>query len=194
MEQDAQCAAMYPDKGRREEDLVTGPRGELANVFVYLKEGLAGKKFAIPDQPALIDQKGCWFGPRVVGMRAGQSLQVVNSDSVTHNIHPMPSKNREWNASMAPGDAPIRRKFSHPEVMVPVKCNVHRWMRAWVGVVEHPYFAVTDSAGAFQIPDVPPGRYTIAAWQESLGWVEMPLEVKPGGTTRLEIRFEGKKP
>jgi len=161
--------------------------GGVGNVFVYLKTGLEGKKFAVPVEPVVIDQKGCWFTPRVLGMQAGQPLKVTNSDPVTHNIHPQPQKNRDWNQSQAPEEPPLSRKFAAPEVMIPVKCNVHGWMKAWIGVLDHPYFAVTGADGTFEIRNVPPGTYSVAVWQETLGSQEQ--TASPGAN--LTFTFKG---
>jgi hypothetical protein len=163
----------------------------LANVFVYLKTGLEGKTFAVPAEPVVIDQKGCWFAPRVIGIRKGQPFRVTNSDPVTHNIHPQPRSNRDWNQSQAPGDPPLARKFTAPEIMIPVKCNVHNWMRAWIGVVEHPYFTVTGADGSFEIRNVPPGLYTVEAWQEDLGFATLPVKLSASATQDLTFIFKG---
>lgn len=190
MEQDPGCQKLYAKEPKREQLIVTGEGGTLGNVFVYVKKGLEGRKFAVPTTAARIEQKGCWFEPRVVGMQAGQTVEVINSDPVTHNIHPEPKLNREWNQSQAPEDGPLKRKFAQPEVMIRVKCNVHRWMRAWVGVLEHPYFAVTGSDGKFVLKNVPPGEYTVVAWHEKLGTQEAVVKVSERGT--VEQRFEMK--
>lgn len=180
LDADADCAKLHPG-GK-----ITETSG-VGNVFVYIKTGLEGKRFAVPTEPVTIDQKGCWFSPRVIGMQAGQPLRVTNSDPVTHNIHPQPAKNRDWNQSQAPEDPPLSRKFAAPEVMIPVKCNVHNWMRAWIGVLDHPYFAVAAADGTFEILNVPRGTYTIAAWQEQLGTQE--LTAQPGA--ELTFTFKG---
>ncbi len=167
--------------------MVVSPNGALANVFIYIKSGLEGKTFEVPAAPVTFDQRGCAFHPRVTGIQTGQTLQVTNSDPVTHNIHPLPQNNREWNHSQGAGDAPLARKFMRPEVMIRVKCNIHSWMRAFIGVVEHPYFAVTGPDGTFEIPNVPPGEYLIEAWQETLGTQEQKITVAPSG--KIEINF-----
>jgi plastocyanin len=190
MEQDPGCQELYAKEPKKARLIVTGEEGRLGNVFVYVKKGLEGKKFSVPNDAARIEQRGCWFEPRVVGMQAGQTVEVINSDPVTHNIHPEPKLNREWNQSQAPEDGPLKRKFAQPEVMIRVKCNVHRWMRAWVGVVEHPYFAVTGKDGKFVLKNVPPGDYTLVAWHEKLGEREAAVKVGPRGT--VEQRFEMK--
>ena len=174
-----------------EESLVVGKRGALANVFVYIKSGLDGKIFPVPTEPVVIDQKGCWFHPRVMGIQVGQTLKVINSDPVTHNIHPMAQTNREWNHSQGADDPPIERKFLKPEVMIPVKCNIHSWMHAYIGVLDSPYFAVTGDDGNFTIKDLPPGSYTLGVWQEKLGAQEQQITVPPRGNTEANFTFKG---
>jgi hypothetical protein len=138
-----------------------------------------------------MDQKGCWFEPRVLGIQTGQEFEVTNSDPVTHNIHPRAHENREWNQSQAEGSPPLQRKFSQPEIMIRVKCNIHNWMHAWIGVVANPYFAVTGSDGSFELKNVPPGEYTVEAWQEELGVVVQHVSVASSGKTEVEFRFVG---
>ena len=174
-----------------DEALVVNPNGTLSNVFVYIKSGLEGKKFEISTTPVTLDQHGCWFHPRVLGIETGQTLQVVNSDPVTHSVHPLAQINREWNHSQGPGEAALARKFLKPEVMIRVKCNIHSWMRAFIGVVEHPYFAVTGSDGTFEIPNVPPGDYLVEAWQETLGAQEQKTTVGPLGKIEISFAFKG---
>lgn len=191
MDQDPACSKLYAQGRRESQTIVVNPDGTLANTFVYLKSGLEGKKFEPPATPVQIDQKGCWFQPRVLGMQTGQPLTVTNSDPVTHNIHPEARENREWNQSQAPEDPPLKRRFAHPEIMIRVKCNVHKWMRAWIGVVDHPYFAVTGGDGRFQLPNVPPGTYTLVAWHESLGTQEQSVTIGPSESRQLEMTFNG---
>ncbi len=190
MEEDPQCQKLHP------EPVVDRPvdvnkNGTLRNVFVYVKQGLEGKKFAPPAAPAVMDQKGCWFEPRVLGIQTGQELEVTNSDPVTHNIHPRAHVNREWNQSQAQGSAPLERKFSQPETMIRVKCNIHGWMHAFIGVVDNPYFAVTGSDGSFELKNLPPGEYTIEAWQEELGVAVQRVTVTPSGKTEVAFTFKG---
>jgi plastocyanin len=188
MSDDPACVAAHHGKPY-DESLVVGPRGGLANVFLYIEKGLEGKRFEVPNTPVMISQTGCWFVPRVLGIQVGQRLQVVNSDPVTHNIHPLAKVNREWNHSQGAGDPPIERHFTKPEVMIPIKCNIHSWMHAYIGVVDNPYFAVSDSAGGFRIPNLPPGTYTIAAWQEKFGAQRQTITVGPGGTAHVHFVF-----
>lgn len=174
-----------------DESVVVNPNGTLSNVFVYIKSGLEGKTFAVPAKPVVIDQQGCWFHPRVLGIQVGQTLGVVNSDPVTHNIHPMAEINREWNHSQGEGDPPLARKFLKPEIMIRVKCNIHRWMHAFLGVVDNPYFAVTGSDGSFVIRNLPPGDYVLGVWQESLGTQERKITVLPHGKTTASFTYKG---
>jgi plastocyanin len=190
MSEDPACLEAHHGKAY-DESFVVNPNGTLSNVFIYLKSGLEGKKFEVPAPPVVIDQNGCWFHPRVVGIQTGQILQVTNSDPVTHNIHPLAQINREWNHSQGQGDAPLARRFIKPEVMIRVKCNIHSWMRAFIGVVEHPYFAVTGSDGTFEIPNVPPGNYVIEAWQEKLGTQEQNITLKPSRKIETSFTFKG---
>ena len=190
MDEDPKCASLH--HGPVVDIAVeTGADQRLAGVFVYVKTGLENKKFEPPTAPVTIEQKGCRFGPRVVAIRAGQPLHVINSDPVTHNIHPRAKENREWNQSQEPGAPPLIRKFARTEVLIRVKCNVHSWMRAWIGVVEHPYYAVTDSSGAFALPNLPPGKYTIAAVHGELGVRERDVTIEPSAKAALDFEFKG---
>jgi plastocyanin len=188
--EDPMCAKMHPT-GLYDESVVANPNGTLANVFVYIKQGLEGKTFQPPAEPVTIDQKGCWFTPRVLGIQTGQLLNVTNSDPVTHNIHPLAQVNRAWNQSQDPGAEPLKRRFKEREVMIRVKCNIHSWMRAWIGAVEHPYFAVTGADGSFEIRNVPPGDYTLEVWQEQYGTQEQKVTVKPSGKEDVAFTFKG---
>ncbi len=191
MSEDPACVEAHHGKAY-DESLVVNAKGDLANVFIYVKRGLEGKTFAVPSPPVTIDQSGCWFRPRVLGIQTNQDLRVVNSDPVTHNIHPMAQINREWNHSQGAGDPPINRKFLKPEVMVKVKCNIHSWMHAYIGVVDNPYFAVSADDGKFTIGNLPPGTYTIGIWHETLGTQEQQITVAPKSENHANIVFEGK--
>lgn len=190
MSEDPACVEAHKGKAY-DESLVIGPHGAVANAFVYIEKGLDGKDFEAPSTPVVINQQGCWFRPRVLGIQVGQPLEVINSDPVTHNIHPMPSMNREWNHSMGPGDDPITRKFTKPEIMIPVKCNIHSWMHAFIGVLNHPYFATTGDDGSYTLPNLPPGTYTVAVWQEKLGTTRRQITVTPGHTSAADFTYKG---
>ena len=144
--------------------------GALQNVFVHIKDGLGNKFiFDTPTEPVKLDQKGCRYTPHVVGLRVTQPLEVSNSDETMHNVHGMPETNREFNQGQPVVGMKNTVAFTAPEVMIPFKCDVHGWMIAYVGVVSHPYFAVTDKAGTFELKTIPPGTYEVEAWHEKLG-------------------------
>jgi plastocyanin len=187
---DPACVEAHRGKAY-ENSVAVNANGTLGDVFVYVKSGLGGKKFAVPPTQVTIDQKGCWFHPHVIGIQTGQGLNVTNSDPVTHNIHPLAQINREWNHSQGSGDAPLARRFTKPEVMIRIKCNIHSWMRAYIGVLDHPYFAVTGADGSFEIPNLPPGDYVIEAWQETLGSQEQKIIVTPAGKIEADFYFKG---
>jgi hypothetical protein len=190
MEEDPACVAAHHGKPF-DESLLVSPKGTLANAFIYLKTGLGGKRFETPSVPVVIDQNGCWFHPRILGIQTNQVLQVTNSDPVTHNIHPMAEINREWNHSQGAGDAPLARKFIKPEVMIRVKCNIHSWMHAFIGVVDNPYFAVSKMDGSFKIENLPAGTYTFGIWQENLGAQDVQVTITPHKNAQLNVVFKG---
>lgn len=192
IDEDLACVQLNP-KGMLTETVVTGAGGALANAFVYVKRGLEGKQFAPPPavETVTIDQRNCRFAPRMLGIRAGQTLRVTNSDPLTHNIHPMPKMNRDWNQSQSEGDPVLERRFVRPELMVRVKCNVHSWMRAYVNVMEHPYFAVTGADGSFEIRQLPPGEYTLEALHEKLPPQEMSVRVEAAGRQTVAFVWSG---
>jgi plastocyanin len=194
MSNEPACVEAHHGKAHDESLMVSGKGdvGDVANAFVYVKSGLEGKTFAVPSTPVVIDQRGCWFHPRVMGIQVGQMLQVVNSDPVTHNIHPMAQVNRDWNHSQGAGDPPLARKFVKPEIMIPVKCNIHSWMHAWIGAVDSPYFAVSDENGTFSITNIPPGTYTLAVWQEKLGTQERTITVDAQARVTANFMFSGR--
>lgn len=150
--------------------------GKLANSFVYIKDGTLadGTKvteigFPTPSEAVTLDQKGCHYVPHVLGVQANQTLRITNSDPTQHNVHPTPRVNAEWNQTQSNGAPPIEKTFGRPEVLIPVKCNQHPWMKSYVGVLRHPFFAVSGEDGSFTIKGVPPGTYTVAAWHEKGG-------------------------
>jgi plastocyanin len=173
-----------------EDKVVVDKKGGLANVFVYIKGGFEGKTFAPASRNVVLEQKGCQFVPRVLALRTGQTLTVKNSDPVSHNVHPTPRNNRDWNQQQAPQAADLNRKFGYAEVMIPVKCNIHAWMKSYIGVLDHPFFAVSDRAGQFAIEGLPAGEYVLAGWHESLGEVTQRVTVKKGDATPAEIVFQ----
>jgi hypothetical protein len=150
--------------------------GKLANAFIYIKDGATadGTKiteiaFPTPTEAVTLDQKGCHYVPHVIGLQANQKLRITNSDPTQHNIHPTPKSNPEWNQTQPNGAPPIEKTFARPEVLIPVKCNQHPWMKSYIGVLRHPLFAVSAGDGTYTIKGVPPGTYTVAAWFEKGG-------------------------
>ena len=143
--------------------------GSLQNVFVYVKDNFDGYTFAIPTEKVTLDQHGCRYTPHVFGVRAGQPVEMTSSDQTLHNVHAMPMKNQEFNVSAPVAGWRKTQIFTVPEVMVPFKCNVHSWMNAFVGVMAHPFFAVTAADGKFSLQGIPPGTYTVEAWHEKFG-------------------------
>lgn len=163
MSQDAAC------KGTNTAETVVVSDGHLANVFVYVKEGLGNRTFDVPKDAVTLDQSGCKYHPHMLGVMAGQTVKIVNSDPTTHNIHPTPKDNREWNESQPPQSAPLEKNFAREEILLPVKCNQHPWMKMYVNVTKSPFYAVTGADGKYEIRGLPPGDYTLAFVHEKLG-------------------------
>jgi plastocyanin len=164
--------------------------GGLANVFVYVKDGLGNLKFPVPTTPVVLDQQGCWYVPRVFGIQVGQPFNIVNSDETLHNIHALPMANREFNRGQRIKGEKYSTVFTTPEIMVPFKCDVHRWMNAWVGVVSHPFYSVSGSGGTFELKGLPPGTYTIEAWHEKLGTQTQSVTIGAKETKPVAFTFK----
>lgn len=184
---DPTCAAAHPG-GLLVTD-VEGTDGGLADAFVYIAAGLEDRVFAVPETPVVIDQRGCWYVPRVAGVQAGQPIVFRSSDDTLHNVHGEPRNSRRWNFGLPARNSNRTLVLDAPEVMVPVRCDVHPWMRLDLGVVAHPYFAVTDAAGAFRFPGVPAGSYTLAAVHSKLGRREVAITVVAGATATVTLDF-----
>lgn len=176
--------------GPQPAEVVVAKDGKLANVFVYVKEGLPQGSFAVPTEPVVLDQKGCRYNPHMLGIMAGQPLKITNTDTADHNIHDMPSNNPPFNESQSPTDKPVIKTFAKPEMMIPVQCNQHPWMRAYINVMNHPYFAVSATDGSFEIKNLPPGEYTIAAVHEKFGEQTMKVKVGPKETAKTDFSFQ----
>jgi hypothetical protein len=189
MDADPKCAAMHSDEPALTEDVVTGADGALENVFVYVKTGLEGKTFPPPKTPVLIEQHGCHYVPHVLGMQAKQPLVIRNDDDTLHNVHALPTKSKEFNVGQPNKGMETTRTIPIPEVMVKFKCDVHPWMSAYIGVLDHPFFAVTNDKGEFTIKGLPPGEYTIEAWQETFGTQSQAVSVKAGESKALTFAF-----
>jgi plastocyanin len=188
MESDPNC--VQQGSTTTDETVVVGENGALQNVFVYVKDGLGDLRFPIPSNTVVLDQKGCRYTPHVLGVQVGQSIDVLNSDPTLHNVHAVPTSNQEFNTGQPLAGMKHQHRFSTREVMVPFKCDVHPWMRAYVGVLDHPYFAVTGADGSFELKGLPPGTYTVEAWHESLGTQTQTVTIgaKETGTTAFEFK------
>ncbi len=166
---DPKCVSENGAPQRAEEKIVVGENQSLQNVFVYVKDGLGGFGFPLPAEPVVLDQDKCRYTPRVLGVRVGQPLQIRNSDPLLHNVRSNGVINQAFNKSTPIEGMSFNHTFATKEVMVPFKCDVHGWMSAWVGVLDHPYFGTTAPDGRVVLGNLPPGTYTIEAWHESLG-------------------------
>lgn len=180
---DPSCSALHPEPPPKE-DLVVDPAGGVRWVFVYLKKGLEGRRFDPPAGAAMIDQVGCTYTPHVLGVMVGQTLNFRNSDPLLHNVHGIPFLNKEFNFGQTKG-AVNGVRFVREEVPVKIQCNIHPFMTAWVGVVEHPFFAVTDAQGRYEIHDLPAGTYTIAGWHEKLTMADQEIVVQGAQTVNF---------
>jgi hypothetical protein len=169
--------------------IVTGDQGALANVVIYVKEGLGSYRFDAPRNPVVLTQKNCMYEPHVLALMTNQPFEIENNDPTMHNVHPMPKDNRQWSTSQPAGSAPLKSTFARPELAMPVLCNVHPWMRSFVFAFANPYFAVTTKTGKFQLQNLPAGTYTIAAWQENFGTEYQTVTIAPQQSTSVSFRF-----
>ncbi len=185
---DPVCVSLHKEPLRSEEIVVSD--GKLANVFVYVKEGLEKYKFAPPSAPAELNQDGCRYVPHVGGLMVGQDLKIVNSDPTLHNIHCMAESNPQFNVGQPIKGMETIKTFARPEVMVHFKCDVHKWMSAYFGVLPHPYYSVTGKDGSFSLKNLPPGDYLIEAWQEKLGTQTQRVTVGDRETKQLSFSFK----
>ncbi len=165
---DAKCKLMHP-AGMASDQVIVNANGTLKNVFAYVKEGLSGQKFETPKTAVTFDQKGCQYHPKVFGIMVSQPLEILNSDDTLHNVHSLPKVNQGFNLGMPIKGMKLKKSFAKPEVMIKIKCEVHPWMGAYAGVLEHPFYGVTGEDGAAAIKDLPAGEYTIEAWHEKYG-------------------------
>ena len=187
MTSDPNCA--QPGAPATAETVIVGGGGELQNVFVYVKDGLGNRTFAVPTTAATLDQRGCQYTPHVIGVQVGQPLEIVNSDATLHNVHAVPKQNGEFNTGQPLKGMKHTHTFSTKEVMVLFKCDVHGWMNAYVGVLDHPFFAATGADGSFALKGLPPGTYTIEAWHEKLGTQTQTVTVGEKETKDVAMTF-----
>jgi plastocyanin len=188
MDADPVCEGLHTDPVTTQK-VVVDEGGNLANVFVYIKEGLEGRPFAVPAETLLLDQEGCRYSPHVSGIQKGQKLVIRNSDPTLHNVHAMPAKNQEFNQGQPFQGMEIERTFDQAEVMVPFKCDVHPWMASYLGVLEHSFFAVSGTDGSFSIGNLPAGTYVVEGWHEELGSQTQEVTVGEGETVEVSFDF-----
>ena len=177
-------------KGPQTQETIIVNDGKLANVFVYVKDGLGNYAYDTPTDAVVLDQQGCRYTPHVFGVRVGQPLEIVNSDPTLHNIHAMPKANPEFNEGQPVEGMKSRKTFKAKEVMIPFKCDVHGWMNAYAGVMDHPYFAITGENGSFELRSLPPGTYTIEAWHEKLGASTQSVTIGSKETQDVNFTFK----
>jgi plastocyanin len=188
MSSNPQCERQHHTPQKAEIVVVNG-NGTLKNVFVWIKSGLAPARWTPPTEAARLDQNGCVYQPHVLGIMKGQQLEIFNSDPVNHNVHAESTVNAAWNESQPPRAEHKFKQFSSEEVLFPVTCSVHPWMRSYIGVSPHPFFAVTGDDGTFSLKGVPPGTYTVEAVHEKYGRKEGKLTLAAGGTATLEFTY-----
>ena len=186
------CAKQHTDKKATTEDVVPGDGGTLQNVVVYLKGDFSAYSFDVPQTPAVLDQGACQFHPHVLALMIDQPLQVITSDPTGHNVNVMAKINAAWNRTMAPRSRQphIFRALGTPEVAIPVKCNIHPWMKAYIAVLDTPYFAVTGKDGTFALQNVPAGTYTLTAWHEAFGSTEQNITIAPHENKTVTLAFK----
>jgi plastocyanin len=170
--------------------VVTGDKGGLANVVVYVKDAPANYRYPTPPETAVLQQKNCMYEPHVVALMTGQPFEVQNNDPTMHNVHPMPKRNRQWSTSQPAGSAALKETFTRPEFAMQVLCSVHPWMRSTVFVFDHPYFAVTPTTGGFELKNLPPGTYTIEAWHETLGTQDQAVTIAARESKTVSFTFK----
>ena len=188
MNADPVCMKAHKDAVLSEE-VVANPNGTQRNVLVYVKEGLGSKKFDPPSAKVEFDQIGCMYSPHVLGIQTGQELIVKNSDPTLHNVHSLSKDNPQFNVAQPKKGMTLSKKFDKPEVFK-VKCEVHTWMGAYMGVFSHPFFAVTGDDGSFTLAKLPAGDYTIEAWHEKYGTQTAKVKVDAAGKATADFKFK----
>jgi hypothetical protein len=170
--------------------VLTGDRGALANVVIYVRDGLGNYRFDAPKKPVILMQKNCMYEPHVLALMTNQPFEIENNDPTMHNVHSMPKHNQQWSTSQRAGSAPLKSTFARPELAMPVLCNLHPWMRAFVFAFDNPYFAVTSKTGKFELQNLPPGTYTIEAWQENYGAQDQTVTIRPKESKPISFTFQ----
>ena len=187
MDADPVCASLHTDEVHTQQ-VVIDDAGNMANVFVYVKEGLGGG-FTAPAEAHVLDQLGCQYAPHVSGVMVGQKILIRNSDPTLHNVHAMPTANAEFNSGQPFQGMELEHTFDNVEVMVPFKCDVHPWMSSYMAVLDHPFFGVSGADGTFAIDSLPAGDYVVEAWHETLGTKTQKVTVADGESVDLTFDF-----
>jgi plastocyanin len=182
----------YCQQAQTEQPMVTaalvGSAGRVADVIVYVKEGVSGD-YKVPETEVTLGQLHCQYTPRVVVVQTGQTLRIHNDDDTFHNVHVFAQRNRSFNIGQPMKGMQARRQFGDPEIGIDVKCDVHGWMQGYLHVLDHPYYDVTTADGTFDLGDLPPGHYVIEAWHPTLGMVSQSIEVTAGQPVSLDLQF-----
>ena len=190
MGKDAKCVEIHGDKRVLDEDLIVSESGGVKNAFVSILRGAPKLKYPLPEQPAVLDQKGCMYHPRVQGVRVGQRLLVGNGDPVTHNVRSFPVANRAFNFGQPPEVEPRERVFERAERAIEVQCDFHSWMHAYIFVMDHPFFDVSKDDGTYSIDGLPPGEFTLEVWHEKLGRQRKAITVVDGNLTDVSFVYK----
>lgn len=191
MSADPKCVKLHAGKDVMSEQVELNADGTMRDVFIYVKKGLEGKKFPTPTTKATINQQGCMYIPHVLGVMTNQPIEITNSDATLHNIHALPKNSKQFNIAQPKKGMKMTQKFDKSEVMIKIKCEVHSWMASYVGVLDHPFFAVSDAKGAFTLKNLPAGTYEIEAWHEKFGTKTMSVTVGASDTKTSDFTFGG---
>ncbi|MBM4167236.1 MAG: hypothetical protein FJ218_10020 [Ignavibacteria bacterium] len=193
MNADPKCVKIHSGKDVFSQQIVVNTNNTLQWVFVYVKSGLpAGKKYPTPKTPATLNQAGCMYTPHVAGIMVNQPLDILNSDATLHNVHALPKNSPQFNIAQPKQGMKMTKSFSKAETMVKIKCEVHTWMTSYFGVLDHPYYSVSEEKGNFEIKDLPAGEYEIVAWQEKLGEQTIKVKVGEKEAKSVDFTFESK--
>jgi len=181
------CAELHKGAATAADVLVHG--GKVENALVYVKQGLGERVFAAPEQPVVIDQRGCVFLPRIAAGQVGQPVRFENSDPLPHNVHGVPQHSSGWNFSLGMKGASRTIEIEDPNAVIEIKCDIHPWMKAYLGAFDHPYFAVTGPDGRFRLANVPPGTYVVEVWHERFGTRTATVSLAPSGSETVTFTF-----